>query len=64
MAAGAGMAQSLGWECWRQTLTQNSCISGKDHRAVKAKCGRREAGAKAVIVEGEETACEHREGWA
>lgn len=62
MATGAGIAQSLEWECWCQTLTQNVCVSGKDHRAVKAKCGGRDVGARAVILEGEETACEHTEG--
>lgn len=62
MATETGITQPLGWECWRQTLTRNFCFSGKDHRAVKAKCGSRDTGARAVILEGEETACEETEG--
>lgn len=62
MATEAGITQPLGWECWRQTLTQNFCFSGKDHRTVKAKCGSRDAGAGVVILEGEETAYEQLKG--
>lgn len=62
MATEAGITQPLGWECWRQTLTQNFCFSGKDHRTVKAKCGSRDAGARVVILEGEETAYEQLKG--